>query len=232
MRTIIGKLSPTRSPALAIVLFVAGPVLSAYIPLMSFRHSYLSHSLARTVSSLGTHMTILVAGVLYGMAPGFRGSTTRLSVSLPRAVLVTFWISYWLWFMPSDARRSGWWEWLDLQLLDWGARAALAATLVALALLLFRAISRPSLEERTRRSRAPALYRTMAWATVLLAASARGVDQSYFRGVHAWEAIHLLAMAIFFLAYALDARWCRNQRLAAQNEPATSAEKEQAPATQ
>jgi hypothetical protein len=232
MRASLSWLSPTRSPALAIIVLVTGPVLTTYIGVASFRHSHLSFPQSQLVSTLGIYGAVLLAAVLYGMAPGFRASTKRWSVSLPRPVLITFWLWYWLWFIPAAARQLGWWEWLDLPLLDWTVRVALGAFLLTLVLLLLGVTPRPDPEERGVRASAPPVYRTMAWVAVSLAMVARGVDEAYFRGVHVWEAVYLLTMAAFFLAYALDAHWCRRQRLAAQDEPATPAETEEAPAPQ
>jgi hypothetical protein len=232
MRATLSWLSPSRSPALAIIVLVMGSVLASLIGIRLFRLSHLDLAQSRTVSTLGLHGAILLAAVLYGMAPGFRASTKRWSVSLPRAVLITFWLWYWLWFIPAAARQLGWWEWLDLPLLDWAVRVALGAFLLTLVLVLFGVIPRPDPEERGVRATAPPVYRTMAWVSVSLAMSARGVDGAYFRGVHAWEAIYFIAMLIFFLAYVQDAKWCREHHRVMQDQASHAPETEQAPATQ
>ena len=96
MRGILRKLSPTRSPVVALILLVVGVPLWIRSPRLWERLLHLEWPAAVNASLIGLTITVLAAIVLYGLTPRFRTSTSRVGVRLPRCVLVFYWIASWV----------------------------------------------------------------------------------------------------------------------------------------
>ncbi|MBN1460892.1 MAG: hypothetical protein JXA57_15270, partial [Armatimonadetes bacterium] len=185
--------------------------------------------LAAAVSMTGTLMTILLAGILWGLAPRFRTSTSRLSLRLPRYALVAFWITGWMLTTSDLAEFHGWWSWPSPKVVHW---AATAVALLAVA-VYWRGLGKlPDQAERRLRASAPPLYRSLAWAGACLGLSVESAFKQDWSNITVGGLLFLLGALIFFLGYYLDARWYRHQLLPAQDGRPSSPETEGTPATQ
>lgn len=222
---LLRKLSPTRSPVLAIVLFVAN------LPFwFGFRYvwTHLLHAdwaVVADVAAVGAVVVLLAAVVLYGLTRRFRTSTSRISVRLPRCVLIVYWIAVWVVAMLDLVRPH--------VPLPMAVDAGVAVVgLVALIMLVIGLAFPDDVADRRLRAGAPPLYRALAWAGALSGGLVTNAMEDDSLSMATGWALLFTCAGIFFLAYALDERWYRRQLLLAEDEPAPSAEQEETQATQ
>jgi hypothetical protein len=210
---------------LAIILFVLNFPFWFGFRCVWTRLLHADWGIVADVAVVGIYVVFLTAVVLYGLAPRFRTSTSRLSVRLPRCVLIVYWIAAWLVVMRDLAKSQA-----PLPMaVDVGVAVV---CLVALVMLVIGFISPDDVAQRRLRAGAPPVYRAMAWTILLCSAWVKdGLEENSLAAAMGW-ALLLTCALVFFLAYALDERWYRRQLLAARDEPASPTEEEQAPASQ
>jgi len=224
VRDFLRKLSPTRSPVLAMIVFVVGVPFWLVSARLWARLLGLDLGAAVNTAVVGASATFLTAIVLYGLTPRFRTSTSRLGVRLPRCVLVLYWIVAWVVSMLQLVASAR-----PLPLVVQAGEAVLG--LVALVLLVIGFVSPDDVAHRRLRAGAPPLYRALAWASLLSGTYLmRALKNHSLTPAKGW-AFLLACAVVFFLAYALDERWYRRQLPVAEEEPALSEQQEEAPAS-